>query len=134
MTELQTITATFSAAPDVTLITHYYVSILGREPDNAGLTYWHHRVLEKQQQGQDVKSVFRDMAHFFFNSSEYLGQAVSDARFITDLYWTFFQRAPDYHGMQFWLGQLASGVSRDDVMADFLYSSEFTAFMEGLGL
>ena len=73
------------------------------------------------------------MANFFFNSAEYLGNNTSDTQFITDLYRTFFQREPDQGGMDFWRGQLTVGTLRDKVMAGFLYSPEFTAFMEGLG-
>lgn len=128
-----TVTASGDDVSATTLITHYYTSILGRTPDADGLTYWQGLIADLQAQGQDVKPVFRDMADFFFNSAEYLGKNTSDAQFITDLYRTFFQREPDQGGMDFWLGQLAAEVTRNEVMAGFLYSPEFTAFMEGLG-
>ena len=119
--------------PATTLITHYYVSILRREPDAGGLAYWQQEIADKQAQGLDVKPVFRDMAAFFFFSPEYLDRNTPDEEFITNLYLTFFQREPDNSGMSFWLNRLAMGVSRNSVMADFLYSPEFTHFMEGLG-
>ena len=136
MNAFKTVTATFidPAAAATTLITHYYTSILGREPEASGLEFWLGLVAEKQAQGGDIKQVFRDMAFFFFNSPEYLGNNTSDTQFVTDLYRTFFQREPDAAGLAFWLDQLATGVSRNNVMADFLYSQEFTDFMEGLGL
>jgi hypothetical protein len=116
-----------------TLITYYYASILGRNPDAEGLAHWQQLIADRQAAGADVKPVFRDMANFFFNSPEYLGNATSDTQFLTDLYRTFFQREPDADGLAFWLGQLAAGVSRNEVMAGFLYAPEFTAFMEALG-
>jgi hypothetical protein len=116
-----------------TLITHYYVSILGREPDAGGLAYWRNLIAERQMGGEDVKPVFREMADFFFNSSEYLGRNTTDGEFITDLYRTFFQREPDAAGLAYWLNQLATAVTRDDAMAGFLYSQEFTDFMQRLG-
>ena len=116
-----------------TLITHYYVSILEREPEAEGLAYWQGLIADRQAQGMDVKPVFRDMANFFFNSEEYLGRNTTDRQFITNLYLTFFQREPDEDGYAFWLEQLAGGMPRNTAMAGFLYSQEFTDFMQGLG-
>ena len=117
----------------IALITHYYQSILGRAPDTAGLAYWQELIAQRQAQGEDVKPVFRDMAYFFFNSPEYLNNRTSDHDYIEDLYLTFFQREPDSAGLSFWLNQLAMGVSRNTVIIGFLYSQEFTAFMQTLG-
>lgn len=128
-----TVTASDDDTAAITLIAHYYTSILGRTPDADGLAYWLGLIAERQTQGEDAKPVFRNMANFFFNSVEYLGNNTSDTQFITDLYRTFFQREPDQGGMDFWRGQLTVGTLRDKVMAGFLYSPEFTAFMEGLG-
>lgn len=129
-----TVNAIFSLSNSTTtLITHYYTSILNRASEVEGLNYWQQRIAESQARGEDAKPIFREMADFFFNSLEYVGNNTSDNQFITDLYRTFFQREPDQAGMNFWLGQLAAGVSRQNVMAGFLYSPEFTAFMQGLG-
>jgi len=119
--------------PTTTLITHYYASILSRDPEIDGLDYWRKRIMQNQAQDTDVKPVFRDMANFFFNSAEYLGRNTTDRQFITNLYLTFFQREPDEGGYAFWLERLAEGTPRNQVMGSFLYSPEFTAFMEALG-
>lgn len=124
-------TAGFSNA--TTLITHYYVSILRRDPDAEGLAFWQNLIAERQREGMDVKPVFRQMADFFFNSAEYLGRNTTDFEFVTNLYLTFFQREPDEGGYTFWLEQLASGMTRNAAMAGFLYSAEFTDFMQRLG-
>ena len=115
------------------LITHYYTSILERGPDAGGLAYWQNQIAQRQALGLDVKPVFRDMAYFFFNSAEYLARNTTNTQYITNLYLTFFQRTPDAGGMSFWLGQLATGMSRNDAMSGFLYSTEFTVFMQSLG-
>ena len=119
--------------PATTLITHYYTSILGRDPDAAGLAYWQQQIAQSQAQGLDVKSVFREIAGDFFNSPEYLANNTSNTQFITNLYRTFLQRDPDPEGIAFWLNQLVQGVSRNTVISGFLYSIEFTTFMESLG-
>ena len=130
-----TCTATFTLGGDsaTTLITHYYTSILERGPDAGGLAYWRDQIVQRQALGLDVKPVFRDMAFFFFNSAEYLARNTTDTQYITNLYFTFFQRAPDAGGMSFWLDELAKGMPRNTAMNGFLYSVEFTAFMQSLG-
>jgi len=121
--------------PITTLITHYYQSILNRAPEAEGLAAWYGNVVARQAQGEDVKSVFREMADLFFNSQEYLGRNASDSQFLTNLYFTFFQRAPDEDGFNAWMGQLSVNVPRNEVMNRFLYSEEFTYFMgQVLGL
>jgi hypothetical protein len=94
------------------------------------LAFWKGLVEEKEAQGADVKEVFRQMADFFFNSDEYIDRNTTDRQFITNLYLTFFQRAPDEGGYTFWLGQLAGDMTRKQAMNGFLYSQEFTDFME----
>jgi uncharacterized repeat protein (TIGR02543 family) len=129
----QSYTVVITTPEATTLITHYYVSILEREPEAEGLAYWQGLIADKQAGGADVKPVFREMANFFFFSPEYLGRNTTDRQFITNLYLTFFQREPDEGGYAFWLDQLAQGMARNDAMAGFLYSPEFTDFMLGLG-
>jgi hypothetical protein len=127
----QTVTAVFTTGEPVTaLIMHYYLSVLERGPDPVGLAEWQRQVAEWQAAGGDVKDVFRQMANSFFNSEEYLNRNATDRQFITNLYLTFFQRTPDEGGYAFWLGQLAGGMTRNQAMNGFLYSPEFTEFME----
>lgn len=129
--------AAFTAASDdpaATLINHYYLSILEREPEPDGFAYWQGLVAERQAQGDDVSAVFRKMAIFFFNGTEYISRNATDRQFITHLYLTFFQREPDEGGYVFWLDQLANGMTRNQTLGGFLYSDEFTDFMQALGL
>ncbi|MCP5126895.1 MAG: DUF4214 domain-containing protein [Gammaproteobacteria bacterium] len=119
--------------PAVTLITHYYRSILDRAPEDDGVAFWKDQITALQAQGQDAKPVFRNMAYFFFNSPEYLARHTTNPAFIDNLYRTFFQRDPEEDGLAFWLADLARGNPRNDVMTFFLYSQEFTDFMGYLG-
>jgi hypothetical protein len=125
--------STVGSSNQTALIIHYYVSILERDPDPDGLAFWEGLVAERQARGEDVKPVFRWMAEFFFFSPEYLDRHTTDRQFITNLYLTFFQRVPDEGGYAWWLEQLAQGMTRHHAMNGFLYSQEFTDFMEELG-
>ena len=136
MDAAKNVTATFAlenSDPATTLITHYYVSILEREPEEEGLAFWKDQIAEKQAKDEDVKPVFRAMAAFFFFSEEYIGRNTTNIQFLTNLYLTFFQREPDDEGLEFWLVKLVGGMSRNQAMQGFLFSPEFTSFMEDLG-
>ena len=79
--------------------------------------------------GADPKETFVLMANVFFNTPEYLGFNRDDNGFVTDLYNALFSRLPDAAGLSYWLGQLAAGMPRNNVMSSFLFSPEFTATM-----
>jgi serralysin len=64
----------------------------------------------------------------FFGTEEYRGFNRTDAQFVGDLYRTFFDREPDSGGLAHWTGQLAQGLSREAVLAWFMFSPEFVAF------
>ena len=85
-----------------------------------------------QALGVDVKEAYRAMATYFFSSAEYASFAASDTRYVTDLYETFFNRAPEATGLAYWTTQLASGLPRNIVLYSFLFSPEFTTYMSGL--
>ena len=114
------------------LITRYYQTILGRLPDSGGFGFWQGEIARVQGLGIDVKEAFRVMAGLYFYSPEYLGRGTSDGQYVTDLYRTFFNRVPDGGGQAFWLGQLAAGMPRAVALFDFLFSAEFTTYMNGL--
>ncbi|MEI6415149.1 MAG: DUF4214 domain-containing protein, partial [Pseudomonadota bacterium] len=116
----------------VTLITHYYQSILGRVPDSSGLTYSQDKISQAQAQG-DVKPAFRQMGSDFFSSPEYLNRKTGNTDYITNLYKTFLQRDPDSAGLQFYLDRLSRGESRNTFITDFTNSAEFATFMKNLG-
>ena len=121
-----------SGDPAKTLINNYYQAILGRAPDPGGLAYWQGEMTRLQGLGVDVQEAFRVMAGWFFTSAEYLGRNTGDAQYVTDLYRTFFQRAPDAGGLGFWTGQLAAGMPRAVALYSFLFSAEFGSYMQGL--
>jgi hypothetical protein len=114
------------------LVTHYYNSILQRAPDPGGQAYWEGEVARTQALGIDIQEAYMVMAGNFFNSAEYLGFNRTDAQFVSDLYETFFNRAPDSGGLSFWLNVLASGSTRDMVMYFGMFSPEFNGDMTTL--
>ncbi len=72
------------------------------------------------------------MAMAFFTSAEYRAGNRSDNAFVTDLYNTFFNRAPDATGLAFWTDQIAGGMPREVALVSFLFSTEFVNFTQAI--
>ena len=95
-----------------------YEGALGRAPDPAGLAGWTHAL----NSGMSLASV----AAGFIGSHEFQ-QAygpLDNTAFVTLLYGNVLHRAPDPGGLDGWLGALAQGVSRAQVLAGFTESAE----------
>jgi hypothetical protein len=114
------------------VVTGYYETILGRSPDAPGLAFWSGEAVRVQNLGADVREAFYALSMTFFSSAEYVNKNTSDTQYITDLYRTFFLRAPDGPGQAFWMSQIAGGMDRASVLNNFLFSTEFVNFMTGV--
>jgi M6 family metalloprotease-like protein len=126
---VQVATGGVPTTPPLSLVDHYYQSILGRAPDATGEAFWESEATRMEALGVDVKEAYRVMGGDFFDSTEYRSLGASDARYVSDLYNAFFNRSPDDEGLAYWSGQLASGLPRDVVLYAFLFSTEFNTFM-----
>jgi hypothetical protein len=112
------------------LIRQYYLQILDREPDTAGLNFWRNEINHILTLGIYVGEGFQALGRFHFTSPEYVGLNKTDSAFVTDLYETFLQRSPDQAGHDFWVGQL-SCLTRGMLITQFAYSDEFKVYMTG---
>lgn len=117
-----------SASGERSLVTHYYRSILRREPDAPGKAYWEGEASRVVNLQASVNEVWYSMAMSFFFSTEYRILNRDNAGFLTDLYNTFFARPPDQAGFDFWLSQMAGGMPREGVLTNFMFSPEFANF------
>jgi hypothetical protein len=112
-----------------TLVSSFYTTILGRTADQAGLDYWAGEATRVAGLGADVKEVFYAMAMQFFASGEYVGRSTSDTQYLTDLYQTFFKRAPSAAELAYWQGELTAAQSRSALLNSFLFAQEFSNAM-----
>lgn len=124
---VETLAVGLTGTPEHALVTHFYRTILGREPDEGGRAYW--TGLQNLDLAGRGESSFA-MAQAFFSSLEYQSVTRTDTAYVTDLYATFFDRAPDSGGLAYWLEQLAGGMPREGVLVSFMFSPEFTAFVD----
>ena len=116
---------------EISLVTFYYESILRRVADPNGKAFWDGERTRMQGLGANVNETWFAMSSFFFASAEYASFNRDNTGFVTDLYKTFFNRAPDGPGMQFWQEQMGNGMPRENVLTSFQLSAEFKAFTEG---
>ncbi len=114
------------------LVTHYYRAILRRDPDTGGKAFWTGEAARVGALGLNPNEVWFALSAAFFTSAEYLAFARDDNGFVTDLYNTFFNRAPDGPGLAFWAGQLASGLPREVALSGFMFSTEFRNFSQAI--
>ncbi|UCF93496.1 MAG: DUF4214 domain-containing protein [Desulfobacterales bacterium] len=118
--------------PAASLIAKYYQDILDRDPDEEAAAFWQNELKRCEFLGVDVKEGFMALARLFFNSEEYLAQDKTATEYVTDLYQTFFNRAPDPAGLDYWVALLEQGVSRSVVLNYFVYGEEFRVLMAAI--
>lgn len=91
-----------------------YKAAFDRAPDAAGLGYW----IDVLDRGQTLAQVAAD----FVASPEYVdrfGAGVSDSAFVSNLYHIVLHRDLDDAGATYWVGRLAGGSTRGQVLAEF---------------
>jgi hypothetical protein len=123
---------TLAGVGEKSVITHYYRTILHREPDAPGKAFWASEAARMAGLGADINEAWFAMAITFFASPEYASFNRTDAGLIDDLYLTFFDRAADAGGAAFWTSQLQGGLTREVLLASFLFSPEFTSFTQSI--
>lgn len=110
-------TASAEAQANVAPIVDLYFSAFGRAPDVEGLNYW----VAAKSNGTSLS----DIAKAFTQSSEFSQHATStDTAFVTALYQNALGRAPDAQGLAYWNAQLASGMTRDQLLSSITASPE----------
>jgi hypothetical protein len=114
------------------LVTEYYNDILDRPPEPGGAEGWTAEVERVMALGIDVKEGFIALGKFFFNSNEYLAKRKTNTAFVTDLYQAFLKRTPVQSEVEYWVGYLTQGLSRSVLLNSFVYSADFSLYMDGI--
>lgn len=103
-------------------IARLYQAFYKRLPDTEGFLYW----MEARRTGG--WSIYR-VAEQFAKAPEFktMYGTLDDAAYVDRVYDNVLGRAPDAAGRQYWIDQLASGVTRGRVMTSFSESPEYKA-------
>ncbi len=102
-------------------IRRLYLGYFGREPDRSGLTYW----AAVRAGGVPLVSVANEFAASAEVRSRY-GQTTY-GQYVDLVYNNVLGRAADRAGRQYWIGRLATGVTRGELMVAFTESPENVA-------
>lgn len=122
--------ANFGTGGSITdFVTRMYRTILLREPDPDGLAGWVDGITNGGLEGSDV-------ARGFVFSEEYKQYMASldDIGYLNFLYNRFFGREADLPGLNGWLVNLTSGMSRVEVLNYFLDSEEWNIICDSYGV
>jgi len=113
---LTTATDARIAAPD-----RLYRAAFARGAESAGLRYWVGR--------RDAGMTLASMARQFSTTPEFRAayDGLADAAFVTAIYRNVLGRAPDPSGRDYWVGRLAGGMARHELLAAFSESPEHRA-------
>ena len=96
-----------------------YLAVFGREGSSSDIAYWSGRYTA----GASLISV----ADYFATSTEFDNKygSLSDSQFVNLVYLNVLGRTADSSGFGFWTAQLASGMSRGEMMLEFSQGAEF---------
>ena len=96
-----------------------YVEVLERTPETDGIEYWAGILNNGTMTINDIANFF------FFSAEEVVKKNWNDSQFLERAYHLFFDRASDEGGRNYWLGQLAGGMTRQAVVAAMCGVEEF---------
>ena len=68
------------------------------------------------------------------NSPEFVSKQTSNTDYVKTLYKCFFDRVPSDEEIKYWVDKLDGGASRNEVMAGFVNSKEFTATCDSMNV
>lgn len=101
-----------------------YSKYLGRQTDTAGLAYWVDQMQNHGLTDEELEAGFISSAEFYADAGKQHPDVSADQAWIEALFQTFLSRQPDDQGLNYWLGQLSAGTSRDQVALQFATSLE----------
>ena len=100
-------------------VSRIYKYVLARNPEEGGEEFWFNELYSFKLSGAQI-------AVQFIFSEEFINRNTTDEEFVAILYWTFFNRAPEQDGFDFWVDSIKTGqLSRTDVANGFINSKEW---------
>lgn len=75
-----------------------------------------------------------DVSAFFVDSDEFKAMNVDDATYQTMMYRALFDHEPESGGIAYWQNFLDQGMSRYQVFAGFVHSTEFDGICRNHGI
>ena len=108
-------------------VTRLYNICLDRDPDAEGLDYWIEVLANRQSNGCKA-------AQGFVFSKEFKEKNYCNECYVKHLYRAFLGREYDIEGLNYWIGELESGKTREEIFNGFLMSVEFGNLCDDYGI
>lgn len=108
-------------------VNRLYRLIQNREDDGSGINYWVNILVKKQQTPQTV-------AHGFVFSPEFINKNYGDEDFTRIMYRAMLNREGEDAGVQYYMNQMANGLTRERMFWGFANSPEFKGIIASYGL
>lgn len=108
-------------------VVRFYQKVLGREAEVEGYNFWVGQLSNGTLSAGDI-------ARSFFFSNEFVNHDYDDGTFLDIAYQTILDRTPDQGGKDFWLGQVADGMTRLELINHFIVSAEFSRLADSYGV
>jgi hypothetical protein len=112
--------------PENNILNDFYRGLLNRIPDTAGYNFWLLQMRIAQCQGaQAVRDMCYQISLLFVLSQEYTDRNRNNAEYVEDLYNAILKRGAEPAGYLFWVNNLNSGMTRQQLLQAFTNSAEF---------
>ena len=105
--------------PVSAFVRRLYKSCLGRNPDSGGFKYWTSKLNKKEITAASA-------VEGFFFSKEMENKKLTNSQFVEKCYSVLLNRKSDTNGKKYWLNKISNGMSRKEVLKNFVESKEFT--------
>lgn len=105
-------------------VARLYFAYFLRIPDSGGLSHW----IGRHRGGDSLLSI----SDQFATSAEFAATygSLTNAQFVQRVYSNVLARDPDADGLAYWIGQMAGGMTRGQVMVQFSESAEYRALIK----
>ncbi|MBO5597269.1 MAG: DUF4214 domain-containing protein [Oribacterium sp.] len=108
-------------------VQRFYTLAMERDADQSGVDYWTAGLRRGDFNGASIA------ANFFFGK-EMTERNISNEKYIELLYQVMMGRPSDDGGKAYWLGNMANGMTKEQVLNGFITSPEFTGICADYGI
>ncbi|MBR3057820.1 MAG: DUF4214 domain-containing protein [Clostridiales bacterium] len=105
-----------------------YNIALARDSEKEGKEFWVGKVESLEFTGADCAR------YFLLEAPEFMERNLSESVFVETLYMTFFARASEAKGKKYWLDELAKGTPREEIVNQFIDSTEWCNICAAYGI
>jgi len=106
-------------------ISGLYAAFFNRAPDKGGLGWWKNRAKTVESEGKDVSTVLKELSEGFAQHPVFTSTygSLKNQEFVEAIYLNSLGRAGDSEGIAYWTNELNNGLTRPDMVSNFIEMS-----------